>query len=650
MDIFTRREEQRLLEACRSVDRYLTDRKTKLARHDQTIKAFEVERLESVDSREKDRLTREIRRLSQYDPAKYLVPFEQREIPYLAGLAIADDDPKIGRKHLLFGKQGLMDGSRVVVVDWRRAGISKLYYDWEEGEDFEEDINGRERSGIIEKKIAYGIRRRELLTIRTGTGTLVKQDGAWHEQGRQNVSAVRKEASGDHRMVDIVSLISREQFQLIARQNEGCLYLTGGAGCGKTTVALHRLSFLLFNQPDLFRPERCLVVMFNRSLCDYVRQTSVDLLTDKLPVETFHTWAARALRALGGAVKFSANQGRGLGSLKKRAGMYHALIDYVEQTEPQDNPIADLGVFYGQTALLSRHLADSRGAERLSGAGKRIGSGEQQELAFDDAGLLLHLLQLRRGREECPEALNWYDHILIDEAQDLSLTELKALTAATGKRRSLTVCADEKQKILDFVDSAGFSAFQMDLKNQGLSSGELCVSYRSTAQIMALAARVSGRPVGAVVNEGPDPRFHQYGSMAESLAYLRHALRILLDREPNSLTAVICRFKNEAQQIHQAMKGISGVRLQTNALTFEPGVLITNVHQVKGLEFGGVILWNPTRKAYPNTDIGKNLLYVAITRASNRLAVYHHEPLTGLLSDGGDLHDITAPSHRPPES
>jgi len=631
-EIFTLQEEQRLSEVCISVDRYRLDRKAKLREHDSKIKAYEVERLESVDPREKDRLTAEIRRLSQYDPAKYLVPFEQGQSPYLAGVIINDEDPRIGRKHLLFGKQSLVDGSRVIVVDWRKAEISKLYYDWEEGEEYEDDIGDRERTGIIEKKISYGIRKRELLTIQTGAGTLLKTDDGWVEQGKQNASAVRKESVGDHRMVDIVSLISREQFGLITKQHDGCLYLTGGAGCGKTTVALHRLSYLLFNQPALFRPQRCLVVMFNRSLCDYVRQTSTDLLTDRLPVETFHSWSAKALRSFDVAARFSTSQGQGLGALKKQAGMYHALIDYINATQAPDNPVADLGAFYASTDILAKHLSDRRQIERLAQFGKNILDDQARELSFDDSGILLHLLQLRCHEEDVyPEACGWYDHILIDEAQDLSLIELKALTASTNKHRSLTVCADEKQKILDFVDSKGISAFQMDLKKQGLASDELCVSYRSTAQIMALASRVSGRPVTEVVNEGPDPRFHQWNTRDESLAHLQRSLRVLLAKEPKSLTAIICRFKGDAQYIYGAMKSLPGVRLQTSSLTFEPGILITNAHQVKGLEFGGVILWNPTQKAYPATEIGKNLLYVAITRASNRLAIYHHEPLTNLL-------------------
>ncbi|WP_432823434.1 3'-5' exonuclease, partial [Trichloromonas sp.] len=233
---------------------------------------------------------------------------------------------------------------------------------------------------------------------------------------------------------------------------------------------------------------------------------------------------------------------------------------------------------------------------------------------------------------EVPGALGWYDHVLVDEAQDLSLVELHALMLATTGRRSLTVCADEKQKILDFVDSAGFSAFQLQLKSAGLSSGALDISYRSTRQIMALASRVSGRPVGKVVNEGPDPRFHVFASQPEALSALRRSVGALLAREKKSLTAIICRFKHEAQSVYAALKDLPGVRLQTADLSFEPGVLVTHAHQVKGLEFSGVILWNPSQRSYPATELGKNLLYVAITRASDRLAVYHSEPLSRLFS------------------
>jgi len=236
--------------------KYMRERTEKLKTHDGKIQEYRTQRLEEIHFREKDKINLEISRLSQYDPAKYLPPFEHGKIPYLAELTINDDDPEIGSKHLLFGKQGLTDGSNVVVDDWRKADISCLYYEWDEGEDYEEDIAGRERTGVSECKISYGIRYRELLSIKSAKLDLQKGSGNWQESKQVNASMDTKEKSGDYRMTDIVSLISREQFALISGKIKGCLYLSDGAGCGKTTVALHRLSYLLFNEPELFRLQR----------------------------------------------------------------------------------------------------------------------------------------------------------------------------------------------------------------------------------------------------------------------------------------------------------------------------------------------------------------------------------------------------------
>ncbi|MDH3869984.1 MAG: AAA family ATPase, partial [Desulfuromonadales bacterium] len=387
---FVSEEEQRLVAICAAADRYGRERKEQLRGHHQKIRVLKAERLNSNNPREIDKITFEIENLSQYDPAKYLIPFEQMGSPYLAGIAICDDDPKIGRRHILLGKQSLMVGSKVMVTDWRKAQISKLYYEWEEGEEYEDDIGDRERSGTIEKKIAYGISRRELLSLQTGSGTFEKRDGDWGEPAQQNSSVAKKEISGDHRMVDIVSLITPEQFALITRKNEGCLYLTGGAGCGKTTVALHRLSFLIFNQPERFRAQRCLVVMFNKSLRNYVKKTSVDLLTNQLPVETFHSWAVKAMRSLGVKVSFTTTGEGGLATLKKSSGIYAALLDYVKTPGPH-SLLEDLGAFYADSTLWRRHLGNISNLDALGRQGRRLLAGDNTEIAFDDAGVLILL-------------------------------------------------------------------------------------------------------------------------------------------------------------------------------------------------------------------------------------------------------------------
>jgi DNA helicase IV len=169
-----------------------------------------------------------------------------------------------------------------------------------------------------------------------------------------------------------------------------------------------------------------------------------------------------------------------------------------------------------------------------------------------------------------------------------------------------------------------------------MALGALGVSYRSTKQIMELASRVAGHPLGEVKSEGPDPRCHLWASEQESLTRLRGGLLAFLEQEPKSLTAIICRWRQDVVMLEKALRGIPAVRTE---MTFRPGIIITNVHQVKGLEYSNVILWNPSAKNYPDTDIGRNLLYVAITRASSRLAVFHHEPLSPLFNQGAGGRD-----------
>lgn len=194
MRVFIKQEEDRLVHISGIVDLYEQDRKKKIFEYAQEISQLEAERLREMDPREKDRITREIRDKAPYDPTNYTPPFEHSSTPYLAGLVLEDDEPRIGKKHYLFGKQGLADfrTQAQVVIDWRKAAVSRLFYEWEEGENYEEEIAGQERTGIIRKKISYGIKNQELLTIKTGSDVLSKQNGQWVEQGgKENATMVQ---------------------------------------------------------------------------------------------------------------------------------------------------------------------------------------------------------------------------------------------------------------------------------------------------------------------------------------------------------------------------------------------------------------------------------------------------------------------------
>jgi DNA helicase IV len=386
----------------------------------------------------------------------------------------------------------------------------------------------------------------------------------------------------------------------------------------------------VFNHPTLFRPERCMVVMFNRALQGYVLETSKELIDVKTPVKTFHSWVDDALARIGN-FRGMASRTQHFTDIKKSCKMRDVIEAYARQVKQPENAIVDLYQAYSHVALINQYLGDAKTVSAFTEHYRCCLKRQEFSLDFSDKAILLRLIQLRNEGLTLEAGLNWFDHIVIDEAQDLSRIELDTLAGASSTNKSLTVCADVNQRILDFLDDGGFPSFQSDLTKIGLDSTELSISYRSTTQIMALASRVSGRPATKVVKDGPEPRNHSFQSKDEAIAALYRATRALLNSEPKSLTAIVCRYKNEAQELYDRLKSIAGVRLETKTFNFKPGVIITNVHQVKGLEFSGVILWNPSGRNYPETTVSKNLLYVAITRASERLATFSYQPLSQLL-------------------
>ena len=632
---FIKTEEQRLNNVLEAIEGNEKERRQAIREHDAVVRDLERQRLASVNPREIDKYTAEIRRLSYFDPAKYKLSHNSQREPYFAALTIDDNDPRIGKKSYLIGKQGLLVGTKPIVIDWRKAELSQLFYEYDEGEEYEEEIVGRIREGIIEQKLKYDITRGQLVRVEGTDLVYDKVDGEWTFNGRSLTTQQIKENKGDYRIVDIISLISPEQFRLITKKHLGCTYLTGGAGSGKTTVALHRLSYLTFNHPTVFRPERCMVVMFNRALQGYVLGTSKELIDARTPVKTFHSWVDDALAKIG-HFRTMSSRTQNFTEIKKSCKMRDVIESYVCQTDQPDCPMTDLYQAYSHAPLVRQYLGESKGINSFQQHYKACLERDEFALDFSDKAILLRLIQLRNNGDTIEAGLNWFDHIIIDEAQDLSRIELDTLAGASSESKSLTICADVNQRILDFLDDGGFPSFQSDLTKIGLDSTELSISYRSTTQIMALASRVSGRPATKVVKEGPEPRTHNFQSKDEAIAALYRSARALLMTEPKSLTAIVCRYKNEAQELYDRLKSIQGVRLETKTFSFKPGVIITNVHQVKGLEFSGVILWNPSVRNYPVTTVSKNLLYVAITRASERLATFSYQPLSQLLREQDD--------------
>ena len=624
-------EKQRLSDVLTSIEETARQNRAKIAHHAAYTTELEKERLESLNWHEKNSLTEKLIENDKFDPARYLTSFQMADSPYFGVVGINDSDRRIGAKEYLIGKQGFVShDNRALVVDWRKAPISRFFYDFDPGDEYFETIQGREREGVITRRDTVEIVKRLLRRLECGGDLYELAGGTWVKNAREfHTTTDTKEANQDHRMVDIVSLISPDQFHMITSEaTDGCTLITGGAGSGKTVVSLHRLSCLQFNDPERFSPERCLVLMFNKVLRNYVRQTSSDLL-GSTRVDTFSAWALSAITALTGKV-IKPVVGDALTAQKKSSQLSALLARYVAEVREAE-PMQDLWRFYGQPYVLDAMFVDGKGKEEFLADLRQRYSVRSQSVSFADLSVLLRLCQLREKDGPIREALGWYAHIIVDEGQDLSLLELEAILAATDKRNSITLSADSKQKILSWVDAADFDIFHRNLKEVGVSNETLSVSYRCPKEIMALASRISNRESEQVGRHSGALEYHNAADEESAIAQLRRLVEKLVAEDTHSLTAVICKKKSDEKMLHNALAGIRGLH-QKGELTFEPGVLVTIAHQVKGVEFANVILYDPNAKDFRNSSLDRNLLYVCVTRACRRLDIVYWRGLAAGLA------------------
>ncbi len=254
---------------------------------------------------------------------------------------------------------------------------------------------------------------------------------------------------------------------------------------------------------------------------------------------------------------------------------------------------------------------------------------ERATLDREDDTLLLRLLQLMRGPlrkgQGGKEALS-YEHVLVDEAQDLSPVELAVIFGTVSKGQSVTLAGDTAQRL--HMDN-GFSDWKTVISHLGLSHVEvepLKLSYRSTAEILELAEHVLGPlapedPPQATRHGAPVEIFVR-GEMGDSVAFLAECLRDLSVAEPRASVAVVARYPEQADLYYDGLKRGDVPYLRRIAdqdFPFKPGVDVTDIRQVKGLEFDYVILIEVTESAYPVETDARHLLHIGATRAAHQL-------------------------------
>ena len=721
------------------------------------------------------------------------------ESPYFGHLRIHQN----GRtRELLIGNRTLASSELpYAIIDWRHAPISKVFYLYRENDEYEEAIGGRMVEGRILAHRRVMILKGRLVRIVCPQGIFMLDSGSWREAVEQRPGLSGGEGTSlrpgslaplsedspalgrtDKRLSTITGLIDPAQFDLITRPDSGVVVIDGGAGSGKTTIALHRIAYLAYRDPERFQSRAMLVVVFGRALARYIASLLPALGVEGVRVEVFedllHELRRRHFPELEAGydeatpatvVRFKQHPAL-LALLQERVAaksleIGHELTRTAAEPEARQRvemawealgevplgrrlqafdrwvrgkePVPGVGGF-GDDWLarqrLTNYLGDTYGAELerprllaqglwsealldlagLSSAMERLAPGEfsqgqlteVRDWAFrlyaameDHATLLQQRKEQGGGRNRRPEEQEprmgsdgqaprmgaeeleprmgsggWaprmgaeekedmaateipgidreddtlllllhtltvgpllsrrkrplrFQHLLVDEAQDLGPLDLRVLIGMAAQPHSITLAGDTDQRM---VIHNAFNRWEDVLEHLELEStaiSPLQVGYRSTAQIMDFAKAVLGPLATArpwiATREGAPVSLLRFTDPGQAVATLSEELLQLMRREPGANVVLISRHPERADLYYEGLlqADLPGLRrVADQDFTFTPGIEVTDVRQVKGLEFDYVILLDVDAANYPDDTASRYLLHIGATRAAHQL-------------------------------
>ncbi|MGB0621989.1 MAG: ATP-binding domain-containing protein [Myxococcota bacterium] len=591
--------------------------------------------------------------------------------PYFAHLRLEEE----GRKRDLYlGHTTCLDkGLRI--VDWRDAPISKIFYSYRQGEEFDEEISGRERSGEVLARRMVRIREGVLERVQApegdysldadapsgwrrnemGTPKLAGGEAAALRYDEDSLDLSRRMGEGrlgealraDKHLPEITSLIDPTQFDLITRPAAGYLVIRGSAGSGKTTVALHRIAYLAYADPRIDGPDT-LVVVFSRALARYVAHVLPSLGLEGVRITTYRDWILEERKrhfqrlpnaqredtpaivqriklhsALDLALERQVARVPGAGTVEQATDDWASVLT---QRQLLGDVFAEAAPGAFSEAELDRFVDWNR--RRLEAIHEFQAGDEEADAGLDpeDDALLLRAWQRRVGplqRGKKPLRLR---HIAIDEVQDFAPIEVRVLLECMERESSITLSGDTQQHLMENSGFTSWSGFFEDLGVGGAEIETLKVSYRSSAQVMHFATSLLGDlqedEEVVTTRNGPPVELFRMTDRGACVAFLSDVLRDLMIAEPLASVAVLTPNANASDLYYEGLARAELPRLRRirdGEFPFKAGIEVTEVTQVKGLEFDYVIVLDADARHYPDTPASRRQLHVAATRAVHQL-------------------------------
>ncbi|MDJ0389865.1 UvrD-helicase domain-containing protein [Roseomonas sp. E05] len=470
-----------------------------------------------------------------------------------------------------------------------------------------------------------------------------------------------------------------EQRKIAYRDYNGPVLVRGGAGTGKTVVAMHRAKHLAdhIEKDPTQAGRRVLLTTFTTSLAHDIEANlrtlcpaHLDARPPRIEVINLDRWVSQFLKR-----KSFAREVAFFGEARDRLDqVWRSVFDDHELPEGLSEPF--VRAEWAQI-VQAKGVADQRGYLKASRAGRGTPLDRKKRAVLWDIFADYRARLISEGLAEPDDAYREateiltseapnlpYAAVIVDEAQDMGEQAFRLIRAIvpetpSGDRNTLFIVGDAHQRI--YGRRANMSACGINVRGR---SKQLRLNYRTTQEIRAWAVSVLEGVSVDDLDEGTDtlrgyvslmqgaaPLLVGYKSEAKELEGLVAWLRGLpADRIRLSDIGVLCARKVDVERVQGALRaaGIETVLLQSGADDRAvPGVRITTMHRAKGLEFFAVSIPFLSDTAFPPPGVlrtavdpadredivmqYRSLLHVAATRAKQALRVSWSGIATGLI-------------------
>ncbi|HEY3429666.1 MAG TPA: 3'-5' exonuclease [Cyclobacteriaceae bacterium] len=549
-----------------------------------------------------------------------------------------------------------------LIYDWR-APISSMFYDFELGPAHYETPSGKVEGEITLKRQYKVVDGQMEYMIENGVNI---QD----ELLQRELSK-----SADDKMKNIVATIQRDQNAVIRNEEATVMIIQGVAGSGKTSIALHRIAFLLYRFRDTIRSKDVMILSPNKVFADYISNVLPELGEEQIPEMVMEELASEVLE---NKFRFQTFFDQVAALLENHEAKFIERIQYKASYEflvklnqylihlennffvPIELRVGSVIVpspfiherfkKYHRLPLLKRipevvkdisdYIRDKRPGKLQGFEKKKIWEAVPQMIRFTDFYSLYKNFYtwMKRGemfvtdngvleyadvfpliyckiRLEGVQSYDRVKHLLIDEMQDYTPVQYAVISRLFTCRK--TILGDIGQRVNPY------SASSAEAINQVFPSGDtvkLLRSYRSTWEITMFAQQIIRNPeIIPMERHGKTPSINEFESNQHEADAIQIMISEFNDSGMQSL-GIICKTAEQAQDLYDALQKDSVNLLTPESTAFRRGAIITTAYLAKGLEFDAVIIPFASERNY-TTEIDRSLLYIACTRAMHELTL-----------------------------